>query len=118
MNALADAMQVPLEMKHGGLKQTQSVKFQCSARPWLRYDVMLKHGYVSPDYETAAAVFHIKKDAFLLVEKSGTALSFSMLNLEGQDHSDLNPRAKSPRAIVSAAKKFVSMELGTRTIVG
>jgi hypothetical protein len=115
MLGLADAVQVPMEMKFGGIKQSKACTFKVKGTEFL-YRMKLIHGYVSPDYETAACVFHVGGDGYLLVEKMRRTLDFRMLNLEGGDLLDLVPKSKNPRAVIKAAKRFEVCKIGTRSI--
>ena len=115
MLALADAMQVTLEMKFGGLKQPRPALFKV-ANTELTYSVDLIQGFVSPDYETAAAVFHIGYDGYILAEKIGRNLEFHMLNLDGQPESKLLGKSKNPRSLSKQAKQFTVGRIGSSQI--
>lgn len=113
MLIISDAMQVDLETKYGGIKQTTSAQFKIPGLPF-DYEVKLVIGHCSVDYETAAVVFHIAKELFLLVEKNGKILDFTALSVPSGDSHKLMPDRKTPVGVKKAAKPFVVKHLGMR----
>lgn len=111
---LADAMQVTLEMKFGGIKQPKPSTFRVAGTELL-YDVSLVQGYASPDYQTAACVFHIGESGYILVQKIGVVLDFYMLDLTGQHESVLDSKHKSPRSLAKGAMRFSVGKIGTKS---